>query len=245
MPSAARRTLTRRERTAASIRRTTDAASTSAATRRAALSASVNPSPPSRGPTRRSTSARCSSESPDVACAIAAACRSEHSPAVSAAMVAGRWVSRARLKPTKRSPRVGDSRRANATSDATDRATSRGAICSRDLLRACTARACAADEAPLTRSSSAIRSTRSRSLRAPTSTEPNHARNAVTGATERESGCPTALSPPLGHASCSVPAPMKRPYDPPLTVPPAIGLRVRVSTVMGETGGSRSHCHCR
>ena len=76
----------------------------------------------------------------------------------------------ARANPTNRSPRLGDSRRANATTDPTDAPTSCGATASREQRNASVARACAADAAPFTRSSSATRSTRSRSDNEPTST---------------------------------------------------------------------------
>ncbi len=80
IPSGAGRTVTRRDRTAASIRATTDAASSSAATRAAAAPACLTPSRPSNGPTRRSTSARSSTVSAAVAATTATATRSLHSP---------------------------------------------------------------------------------------------------------------------------------------------------------------------
>ena len=56
------------------------------------------------------------------------------------------------------SSRLGDSRRANATTDPTDRRTSRGAATSREHRNASVARACTADDAPLTRSKPATSS---------------------------------------------------------------------------------------
>ena len=115
--------------------------------------------------------------------------RSHTSPALSAAISCGISCTNALLNPTNRSPNVGDSRRANATTDPTERATSCGATTSREHRNASVARACAADEAPLTRSKLATRSTRSRSLSASGSTLANHCRN--------ESTTPTGGSPPL------------------------------------------------
>ena len=192
MPSGAGRTVTRRERTAASMRRTTAAASSSAATRRAAFPVARTPSRPSTGPSLRSSSARSCADSVADCCTTSTACRSWIAPAVSAFMVSGSSVTRARLSPTNRSPSVGDSRRARATSAPTDRATSWGATRSREHRRACVARACVADADPLRRSSAPTRSTRSRSDSPSTSTEANHAWKAATGAVTPASAQPEA-----------------------------------------------------
>ena len=206
MPSGAGRTVTRRDRTAASIRATTAAASSSAATRRAARSAPLTPRRPRSGPTRRSTSARCSLESTAVTWARAIVCRSPHTPAVSASIVTGISCTRARARPTKRSPRVGDSRRARATSDPTDRATSCGATTSRERRTASVALACAAAAAPLTRSRSATRSMRSRSVRSSTSTEASHPRKTATGAATPDAPSGAAPRHPVSVVADSPPS---------------------------------------
>ncbi len=180
IPSGAGRTLTRRDRTAASIRATTLAASSSAATRLAAPPAAFTPSRPNNGPTRASTSARSATLNVAVAWTTATATRSLHCPRDRAVIVAGISCTNARANPTNRSPMLGDSRRANATTDPTDRPTSCGATTSREQRSASVARACAADAAPFTRSSSATRSTRSRSDNEPTPTPASHPRNAAT-----------------------------------------------------------------
>ena len=141
IPSGAGRTDTRRLFTAAAIRATTPAASSSAATRAAAPAAPATPSRPSPGPTRRSTSARCSTVNVAVAATTATACRSEATPADSAAIVRGISCTNARANPTNRSPRAGDTRRANATCDPTDRPTSRGTLTSTEHRTASVARA--------------------------------------------------------------------------------------------------------
>ena len=92
-------------------------------------------------------------------------------------MVCGISCTNARDNPTNRSPNLGDSRRANATTDPTDLATSCGATTSREHRNASVARACAADDAPFTASNPATRSTRSRSDKSSTSTAANHCRN--------------------------------------------------------------------
>ena len=76
-----------------------------------------------------------------MACTTATATRSLHSPADREAMVAGISCTNARDNPTNRSPKDGDSRRANATVDPTDRATSCGATTSREHRSASVARA--------------------------------------------------------------------------------------------------------
>ncbi len=142
IPSGAGRTDTRRDRAAASNRATTDAASSSAATRRAARPTARGDSDPSSGPSRRSTSARSSRVNVAVSRATSRACRSPTTPSVRHRIVSGSSShQRAGDTPTNRSPSVGDSRRASATSDPTDRRASRGAACSRDSRTASTARA--------------------------------------------------------------------------------------------------------
>ena len=141
IPSGAGRTVTRRDRTAASIRRTTLPASSSAATRAAAAPAALTPSPPSNGPTRASTTPRSCTLNVAVAWTTATATRSLHTPADNAAIVRGISCTNARANPTNRSPKLGDSRRANATTDPTDRATSRGSTTSREHRTASVARA--------------------------------------------------------------------------------------------------------
>ena len=74
---------------------------------------------------------------------------------------------------------------------------------SREQRSASVARACAADAAPLTRSSSPTRSTRSRSDNDPTSTPESHPRNPATVAT-----APPSVTPPAG-SDCA-PAPPSR-----------------------------------
>ena len=132
MPSGAARIVTRRDATAASMRRTTDAASSSAATLRAACSEAFTPSRPSSGPTRASTTARSAGDRHDVASTTLVACASEHRPEESARNVCGISCTSARLTRTKRSPQVGVSLRASATSEPIDRAASCGAATSRE-----------------------------------------------------------------------------------------------------------------
>ena len=76
-----------------------------------------------------------------MAVTTATATRSLHSPAVSAAIVCGISCTSARANPTNRSPSAGDSRRASATIEPTDRATSCGATISREHRTASVARA--------------------------------------------------------------------------------------------------------
>ena len=105
----------------------------------------------------------------------------------------GSSITSARLTRTNRSPRLGDSRRASATSDPTDRTASLGALTGRDSDSACTERACVADAVPFSRSSWATSSTRSRSLSDRGSTAERRQRNSAThddgatGATASES----------------------------------------------------------
>ncbi len=226
IPSGAARTVTRRERTAASIRATTAAASSSAATARAARSAPRTPSRPSSGPTRPSNTARSATPSTQAAWATRTAAASEHTPAPNAPNVRGIWCTNTALTRTNRSPHHGDSRRANATSEPTERATSRGATTSRESRTASTNRACNAAAAPLTRSSSATRSTRSRSDAPPTSTEPSTSRNPRTTATGDTS--PSGVTEP----AAVVPAPP----GPPSTTPPAMPPIVQTSTDSPDAG---------
>ena len=144
MPSGAGQVVTRRERTAASIRRTTDAASSSAATRPAARVIPCTPRLPITPARRRSTSARSPTDRHAVAATIATACRSPMAPAVSAVMVWGISCTNARDNPTNRSPRDGDSRRASATWEPSERAESCGRTCSWERRSASVARACTA-----------------------------------------------------------------------------------------------------
>ena len=255
MPSGAGRTVTRRDLAASSIRRTTDAASSSAATRRAARPAAATPSLPSNGPTRRSTSARSSTASVEVAWTTAIACRSPITPLVSACIVDGISWTRARDIPTKRSPSVGDSRRASATSEPTDRAVSCRAACSRDRRTRSVARAWVAEAAPLIRSSSATRSTRSRSLRVSTSTEDSHARTPATCAgTPRlvaTSGASPLCSRSLREATSTDDGAVASPATGPATRPaePDAGRCVdpwssRGAGVGGSTGRASEHRSC-
>ena len=141
IPSGAGRTVTRRDRTAASIRATT--------TRRVQLGRHPRRRPPGlRHPQPAQQRTHPGIHHPPlpttsvaVAATTATATRSPHTPADSAAIVCGISCTNARANPTNRSPNVGDSRRANATTDPTDRATSCGATTSREHRNASVARA--------------------------------------------------------------------------------------------------------
>ena len=137
----------------------------------------------------------------------ATATRSPTSPAPSATIRHGISCTNARDNPTNRSPKLGDSRRANATTDPTERATSRGATTSREQRSASVARACPADAAPFTRSNAATSSTRSRSDNEAASTPASHARNPST--------TPTAPpTPPGTTASTGVAEPGRSTAEP-------------------------------
>ncbi len=96
----------------------------------------------------------------------------------------------ARANPTNRSPNVGDSRRANATTDPTDRATSCGATTSREHRNRIRGPSLSRRRRPLHPLQLATRSTRSRSVN---TADPHPPTTPGTPSTT-----PTATEPPAG-----------------------------------------------
>ena len=190
------------------IRATTDAASSSAATRAPAARGLLDPQPADHRPhpgihhgaVRQRQRCRAAPRHRT---------RSEISPARSAPIVAGISCADARDNPTNRSPKLGDSRRANATADPTDRphpaAPPPPANTATHPSPAPAPPTTQPSPAPFRRPDSS----RSRSDNEPTSTPANHARNAATVDTavgtvhipEAVDGL-HARAPPPRHSTC-------------------------------------------